>query len=255
VWDGGLVGSSRQVKSLSKEACDERDFRNREAEHYDTYIPKYQHLAEWAMYDLMLQSGGSRVLDLGVGTGRFAAREATRFDALVGIDFALAALLLARKRSPSNCQFVVADVLQLPLRPACVDAVFSSQVLEHILNIDDARRFFAEIGRALRPGGRAVISTYALSLLDRLLGRKADLENLPRSVRWSRSELRSFCKVAGLRARCLQSFAIFSRSFTSALRRWVAPVTLAKWDRRLSHLPVPWAALTVVSADKVEAPR
>jgi SAM-dependent methyltransferase len=152
VWDGGLVGSSRQVKSLSKEACDERDFRNREAEHYYSYIPAYQYLAEWSMYDLLLQPGGSIVLDLGVGTGRFAAQVVTRFDRLVGIDFALAALLLARKRSPSNCRFVVADVLQLPLRPDCVDAVFSSQVLEHILDIDDARRFCrpgAASGRAL----------------------------------------------------------------------------------------------------------
>jgi SAM-dependent methyltransferase len=207
------------------------------------------------MYDLMLQSGGSTVVDLGVGTGRFAARVVARFDRLVGIDFALAALLLARKRSPSNCRFVVANVLQLPVRPGCADAVFSSQVLEHVLTIDDARRFFTGIQQTLRPGGRAVVSTYALSLFDRLLGRKADLENLPRSVRWSRSELRSFCSAASLRVCRLRDFAIFSRSFAGALRRRLRPAMLARWDRWLSHLPVPWAALTVVCAVKAEAPR
>jgi SAM-dependent methyltransferase len=241
--------------SLSKPAREERDFRDREAERYDGYIPAYQHLAESAVYTRLLRPGGSLAVDLGVGTGRFAAQIAAQFDRLVGIDFALAALILAKKRSPANCRFVAADVLQLPLRSACADAAFSSQLLEHLLDVEDAQRFLAEVCRTLRPGGQAVISTYALSLFDRLLGRKADLKNLPRNVRWSHEELRSFCAAVGLRVRQLLDFALFSRTFAGPIRRWVDPAALARLDRWLSHLPVPWAALTVLTATKVEVPR
>jgi SAM-dependent methyltransferase len=193
------------------------------------------------------------MVDLGCGTGRFAAGAAARCDRLLGIDFALAALLVARKRSPSNCRFVVADALQLPVRDGCADVVFSSQLLEHIVDPDDARRFFSEVSRVLHSNGRVVISTYALSLFDRLLGRKADLENLPRSVRWSHGELRSFCATAGLQARRFRDFAGFSRSFAAVFRKWLAPSTLARWDGWLSPLRLPWAALTVVSAEKGDA--
>lgn len=45
----------------------------------------------------------------------------------------------------------------LPLADASVDAVLSTQVLEHV---DDPARYLAEIQRVTRPGGRVLLSTH-----------------------------------------------------------------------------------------------
>lgn len=235
------------MTSLSAMARDEQAFRDREVERYDARIPEYQTIAEWAAYDRLLGPGGGLGLELGCGTGRFTGQIAGRFGRLIGIDFSLASVLVARRRSPSNCSFVVADAQRMPLRSGSSEGVLSAQVLEHIVDSSGAQQFFFEIARLLRPGGRAVVSTYALSLFDRLLGRKADLKGMPRSVRWSWRELQRFGARASLDVLCLEDFAAFSRFFAAGLRRTVFAETLARWDGILSRLRVPWAALTVVS--------
>jgi SAM-dependent methyltransferase len=227
-------------------ARDEQAFRDHGAASYDAEIPEYQTLAEWAAYDRLLGPSGVLGVDLGCGTGRFTSRVASRFSRVVGIDFSMASVLIARRRSTSNCVFVVADAQRMPLRSSSVEGVLSAQLLEHMVESSEAQEFFLEIARLLRPGGRAVISTYALSLLDRLLGRRTDLEHMPRNVRWSWRELQRFCARAGLDVLCLENFAVFSRFFAAGLRRALSPATLVRWDGVLRRLRVPWAALTVV---------
>ena len=72
---------------------------------------------------------------------------------------------LARQaRAAHPFSLVSADAHVLPFRNGSVTKVFSNQVLEHL---DDPARFLAEIGRVLRPGGRAVV----ISQNARFLGR------------------------------------------------------------------------------------
>ncbi|HEY1740509.1 MAG TPA: methyltransferase domain-containing protein, partial [Acidimicrobiia bacterium] len=52
----------------------------------------------------------------------------------------------------------------LPLASASVDAVFSSQVLEHV---PDPARYLAECARVLRPGGELLLSTHGIMVYHR----------------------------------------------------------------------------------------
>lgn len=58
-----------------------------------------------------------------------------------------------------------ADAQALPFRPATFDRVLCSGVLYHV---PDCRQALAEMRRALRPGGRAVISTIGADAMARL---------------------------------------------------------------------------------------
>jgi SAM-dependent methyltransferase len=74
----------------------------------------------------------------------------------VGVDGSASMLELAAGRSEGseNVEFHEADATALPVDDASFDAALSVQVLEYVADIPAA---LAEIRRALRPGGRAVI--------------------------------------------------------------------------------------------------
>jgi SAM-dependent methyltransferase len=68
--------------------------------------------------------------------------------------------------NPALDSFVVASAESLPLRPACVDVVLSSFLLEHLARPHEALR---EVARVLKPGGHAILWTsnrlnYAIAL-------------------------------------------------------------------------------------------
>ena len=83
-----------------------------------------------------------RVLDLGCGKKRY--RDMFDVDSYLGLDVT----------TDSACD-VVADCRDLPFRDASFDGVLSTQVLEHV---DDLDRLFAEVRRVLRPGGAFVFT-------------------------------------------------------------------------------------------------
>jgi ubiquinone/menaquinone biosynthesis C-methylase UbiE len=102
---------------------------------------------------------GDRVLDIGCGPGFYAAELLERVEpagAVVGIDSSESMLALAaeRCRGRENVEFKPADATALPVADAAFDAALSVQVLEYVADIPAA---LAEIRRALRPGGRAVV--------------------------------------------------------------------------------------------------
>jgi SAM-dependent methyltransferase len=85
----------------------------------------------------------ARVLDVGCGTGRFAASLADD-----GFDVIAADLHLPDHPAPGPAH-LHASTEHLPLRSGCVDAVLARDVLEHV---DDSAAL-AELRRVLRPGG------------------------------------------------------------------------------------------------------
>jgi demethylmenaquinone methyltransferase/2-methoxy-6-polyprenyl-1,4-benzoquinol methylase len=91
---------------------------------------------------------GSRVLDLACGTGDLC-RELPRASLTpIGVDFSLGMLGRARTDAP----LVQGDALRLPFPDHSVDGVTCGFALR---NFADLGAFFDEIGRVLRPGGRA----------------------------------------------------------------------------------------------------
>jgi SAM-dependent methyltransferase len=105
-------------------------------------------------------AAGRDVLDVGCGTGR-SARQAARLvapGAVVGVD--LSARMLERGRRAAateglaNITFVQADVQTHPFEPDSFDVTISSY---GAMFFADPIAAFANIGRALRPGGRLAL--------------------------------------------------------------------------------------------------
>ena len=151
--------------------------------------------SELSIYRSMLGRPEGPILDLGCGTGLFARRLARdpELPAVVGMDLSKAMLeegVAQAREAGVIVDLVRAEAPELPFQDQSLGAVLQSGSL-HL--IADASRLFLEVGRALRPGGRYVASTYQPpGFLARRVHRKAGL--YPRGE----DELRSAIAAAGL---------------------------------------------------------
>lgn len=104
---------------------------------------------------LFVQAGAlskqSRVLEIGVGTGRIALPLAPSVGVYIGIDLSLPMLLRLREKQTTEPIAVVrGDATRLPF----ASGVFDAAIAVHIFHlIPDWRIALAEAARALRPGG------------------------------------------------------------------------------------------------------
>jgi demethylmenaquinone methyltransferase/2-methoxy-6-polyprenyl-1,4-benzoquinol methylase len=92
----------------------------------------------------------SLVLDLAAGTGDLCRDLARARFVPVGIDLSWGMLAHARTTAP----LVQADALRLPLADGTADGATSGFALR---NFVDLGRFFDELGRVVRPGGRIAL--------------------------------------------------------------------------------------------------
>lgn len=102
---------------------------------------------------------GERILDVGCGPGFYVAELLEDVGAegfIVGVDRSPQMLALAGSRTEGhgNVELHEADAKSLPVADGSFDAAVSVQVLEYVPDIAAA---LAEVHRALRPGGRAVL--------------------------------------------------------------------------------------------------
>lgn len=101
---------------------------------------------------------GMRALDVATGTGKVAHglwRAVQPAGAVTGVDFAEGMLSVARRRyaDAPGLGFVQGDALALPVEDASFDA---ATIAFGMRNLADYRQGFAEMRRAVRPGGRVV---------------------------------------------------------------------------------------------------
>jgi demethylmenaquinone methyltransferase/2-methoxy-6-polyprenyl-1,4-benzoquinol methylase len=93
---------------------------------------------------------GSRILDLACGTGDFC-RELRRQDLdSIGLDLSFGMLAAGTTGAP----LVQADILRLPVPDQSVDGITCGFALRNLVEIEP---FFAELARAVRPGGRIAL--------------------------------------------------------------------------------------------------
>jgi arsenite methyltransferase len=102
---------------------------------------------------------GERVLDVGCGPGFYCvelSEEVGPSGSVVGVDSSSAMLALARNRCAGrdNVELREGEATALPVDSGAFDAAVCVQVLEYVA---DVRAGLAELHRALRPGGRAVV--------------------------------------------------------------------------------------------------
>jgi arsenite methyltransferase len=102
---------------------------------------------------------GDRVLDVGCGPGFYClelSETVGSFGSVVGVDSSLAMLQLARARCAGrdNVGLLEGEATELPVESGAFDGAVCVQVLEYVSDLGAA---LAELHRALRPGGRAVV--------------------------------------------------------------------------------------------------
>jgi ubiquinone/menaquinone biosynthesis C-methylase UbiE len=98
---------------------------------------------------------GSKILDAGCGPGEMAVRLMERGYEVWGLDIAEPMIRHARERCGAD-RFRVGDIERIPFPDSTFDGVVCLGVLEYL---DADARALSEVGRVLKPGGKAVVST------------------------------------------------------------------------------------------------
>lgn len=113
----------------------------------------YEDATERLAVRALLPPSGGRVLDIGAGFGRLVD-EYAGYERVFLLDYARSMLADARSRHGDRCTYVCADLYRLPFATSALDTVVQVRVLHHVERVEDA---FAEVARALRPGGSYVL--------------------------------------------------------------------------------------------------
>jgi SAM-dependent methyltransferase len=135
------------------------------AQAYDVLRPVDANWLE--VLDAMWEDGalaGTRVLEVGCGTGRLAAALVERGARVWGVDPSPEMLAEARAALGRRVGLKAGRAEALPFR----DAWFDRVVMRLAVHLVDRPSAFAEAARVLRPGGRIVIATFADDHFDRI---------------------------------------------------------------------------------------
>ena len=130
------------------------DFGRRAAA-YDELRPADENW--WEVCEALIREGdlgGRRVLDVGCGTGKFAAALSERAK-VWGVDASPEMLEVARSRAP-RVRFKQVSAEALPFK----DGWFERATLWLVVHLVDRPRAYAEIRRVLVPGGRLAVATF-----------------------------------------------------------------------------------------------
>lgn len=113
-------------------------------------------------YGLPIPPPGSRILELGCGSGKTASHLAGENRELVAVDFSPAAVAMTCSRERVHPGFTpaVADARDLPFRRETFDAVFAIHVFGH-MGTADRRRAAAEAIRVLARDGILVFRSFS----------------------------------------------------------------------------------------------
>lgn len=151
------------------------------ASHLDARIALHRHysthpLSLWVWLRQQYHfNKGDRLLEVGCGSGAFWQQQPPPADCAVTLtDFSTAMLARCQKNlGDNNCQFQVADVMQLPFADASYDHILSHFMLYHAPSQTQALR---QIKRVLKPNGIVGIVTPSARNMARLWDVAATIE-------------------------------------------------------------------------------
>jgi len=129
---------------------------------YDTlnYLIPYQETLDAIVMSSEVHEG-SRVLDLGSGTGNLSVKMAAKGAHVTGVDNSLAGISIHKRKQP-DCHIIYRDItLRLPFEDEYFDLVCSNNVF-YTLMIQDRQNLYNEVFRVLKTGGCIVVSNIAV---------------------------------------------------------------------------------------------
>ena len=112
-------------------------------------------LVERAMFSLLPESGGGRLLDVGCGVGTISLELQNRGFEVYGIDFSAVAIEKAREKD-INAVLCDVDADGIPFEDCYFDVAWAGDIVEHVF---DPIFLLEEISRVLKPTGKVLIST------------------------------------------------------------------------------------------------
>lgn len=126
---------------------------DRIAERYEAWASGVRVEERQRYVRLLLESlpAGSRVLDLGCGSGSLVTKALAQRFQVIGIDISKRQIELSRRAVPS-AQFICADMSTVDFQPASFDGVAAFYSIVHLPRAEHAG-LFGHIFRWLRPGG------------------------------------------------------------------------------------------------------
>ena len=155
-----------------------RGFFGPRAAGWESRFPDDGPAYERAVAELALDDGDV-VLDAACGTGRAlpALRDAAGRGVVIGVDVTTEMIAAAaRAGRGAVAALLLADVLALPLRAGCVDAVFAAGIVSHLPDAAAGLRSFA---RVTRIGGRlALFHPVGRAALARRQGRELTADDV-----------------------------------------------------------------------------
>ncbi|MFQ5885340.1 MAG: class I SAM-dependent methyltransferase [Thermoplasmata archaeon] len=142
----------------------------------------------------------SRVLDIGCGNGRNSLLLGREGHKVIGVDFSLNLLRIAkdkmtRKSLGEVSQFLGGDASVLPLKENEFDAALYIATLHHIPTQDERLKSLKELRRCLKPIGTALISVWAIDqpkFEELLEKRKEDPDYADTFLPWTRTDGKVF---------------------------------------------------------------
>ena len=159
-WVPGV--SAPTIQAMSSEPLPTGDDKVRAVRSmFDTIAPRYDLVNRVMTFGLDVRwrrrtvtrlalPPGSRVLDLACGTGDFCRDLEAAGLSPIGVDLSWGMLAAARTDAP----LIHGDVLDLPVPDGSIDGITCGFALRNLVELP---RFFAELARAVRPGGRIAL--------------------------------------------------------------------------------------------------
>lgn len=174
-----------------------------------------EQLEQRAIFSLVGDPSGLRVLDVGCGDGAYAIEVSRRGGKVVGLDRSLSMLEAARTRAASAgaaIGFCQGDAQSLPFRDAAFDLVLAVTALcwipEPIVTL-------REMNRVLRPGGAVIVGElgrWSLWAFARRFRGWLGTSTWKRAHFWTPRELREILASAGLRASSIRDAVYYPPS-------------------------------------------
>ena len=151
-----MVGRSRGSKPVPSDVYTTEYFLSDACEGFDSYLAGDLSKIKRDIVALLEPAPAVRVLDVGCGRGEVMAALAARGATVVGVDYADAAVKLAKDLV--GARVARADATSLPFADGTFDRAVMGDVIEH-LPWDVAVAAIGDITRVLRPDGYLVVHT------------------------------------------------------------------------------------------------